>query len=218
MKNTKYLFSIFYIIFLSLFVSCSTSIKITASKTDTQNYSVSIQLGQIISDAIKEAASGISEIDSKANPNSNLVLFDTQSIKKVLEESSFSNIKVSSPEFSKLEFSATGKLEEIIYCTQNSLEVKLNKNNIKSFISIFPQETQSFLDLLMAPVLTGEEMTSSDYIDLVAVVYGEPIAEELKKSTIDLILVSPKGISKTFKIPLVDLLTLNEEKNFFIKF
>ena len=68
------------------------------------------------------------------------------------------------------------------------------------------------MDLFMAPVVTGEEMPASEYKDLVALVYGDKLADDLEASKVEITIASPAGRSKTYTIPLVELLTLSEEK------
>jgi hypothetical protein len=72
----------------------------------------------------------------------------------------------------------------------------------------------------MAPVATGERLTKSDYLNLVASVYGRPLADEIAaaKISVDLTMPGPvtsaaggyyTGAKAHFDIPLVDFLVLN---------
>ena len=63
----------------------------------------------------------------------------------------------------------------------------------------------------MAPVLTDEEMSADEYAELVAVVYGQKVADELMHSSVEFSVVSKNGKSKSYKIPLAELMTLTNE-------
>ena len=211
MKRAKYICATFYLFAILAFTGCASLVQVKAEKSGMQTLSAEIDLGEVITNAIKEASSGLSEINSSGGLDSNneFVIFDTKKIKSALENSEFKNAKISSPEFSKLNISGTGNLSSFAF---------QNEKSLKNLASTLPAETQSFFDLLMAPVFTGEKMTANEYEDLVAVVYGENLAQELKKSAVELSLVSPAGKTKRFSIPLTDFLTLSEEKIFSIDF
>ncbi len=98
---------------------------------------------------------------------------------------------------------------------KNTVTVKLSPETLASLIENMPDEMQSYSDLLMAPVFTGETMAKTEYTQLIASVYGADAASELEKSAIRLTL-SAGRTSKTFTLPLVDLLTLTQEKIFSI--
>lgn len=220
MKRAKYFFATVYLFALLAFTGCASLVQVKAEKNGMQSFSARINLGETVSNAIKEASSGLSEINSSGGLDSSraLVIFDTEKIKSALDSSEFKNTKVSSPEFSRLNISASGSFPSFVSRSEKSLEIKFSPENIKKLAASLPEETQSFFDLLMAPVFTGEEMTAEEYADLVAVVYGEPLAQELKKSAVELSLVSPDGKTKQFSVPLTDFLALSEEKVFSIDF
>jgi len=115
-----------------------------------------------------------------------------------------------------------------VTATDRSITVTITPAAIQRMVSLLPPESADTFDLLMAPVLTGEEMSADEYIELMGVVYGESIASELKTSQLVLSLETPapatlsitKGsavqtqTSKTTAItrefPVVNLLTLHE--------
>jgi hypothetical protein len=83
------------------------------------------------------------------------------------------------------------------------------------------------MDFLMAPLLTGEKLTESEYKALIASVYGQTIARELSESVFELVVRAPKAISSyeapstaraerqgariTFTVPLAALLAEREK-------
>ena len=112
MKRAKYICATFYLFALLAFTGCASLVQVKAEKSGMQTLSAEIDLGEVITNAIKEASSGLSEINSSGGLDSNneLVIFDTKKIKSALENSEFKNAKISSPEFSKLNISGTGNL------------------------------------------------------------------------------------------------------------
>ncbi len=111
---------------------------------------------------------------------------------------------------------------------ENLCIVTFSPDFFSSVFRMMNEETQGYIDLLMAPAFTGEEMTPEEYIDLLAVVYGKSLADAAEKSAFDLVLqtdgkitssVLPEGSSATasvsgltsqsvrFSIPLAEFLT-----------
>ena len=69
----------------------------------------------------------------------------------------------------------------------------------------------------MAPVFLGEAVPKDEYVDLIASVYGQALADELKRSKIKISLFAPndgKKASKTAELPLAELLTSTKPVSF----
>ena len=73
-----------------------------------------------------------------------------------------------------------------------------------------PDDFQSYMDLFMAPVFTGEDMSDADYLDLVTTVYGQPLVDELKNASVKITVISPTS-KKTERIPLLKIMNLKEK-------
>lgn len=104
-----------------------------------------------------------------------------------------------------------------------SVSITLSRETIAATVGLMPAETREYLDLLMAPVLTGENLTAAEYTDLIASAYGKTIASELAGSALSLTIRAPapvvsatangtaaapakKGQSATFAVPLAEIL------------
>ena len=61
------------------------------------------------------------------------------------------------------------------------------------------------LDLFLAPVFNNEQMTESEYLEMVGAFYGESTASEIKSSTVIINLISKDGSKETMRIPLSQL-------------
>ncbi len=211
----KYFYAVFNLIFLIAFTGCKTSIKVKAENNFSTQLSFNINLGKLLTETIQNIAGNMSGMpDEKTKDTSGIVIFDKKLTETSLKKTELKEINVSIPEASSMSISAKSQnakeTREFVTCTKQKLKVCLSKETISSLAKTFPEETMTYLDLMMAPVLTGESMTSDEYIDLVKVIYGEKIAGEMENSTVDLELVSAKGKSEIHKIPLATFLTMNE--------
>ena len=111
--------------------------------------------------------------------------------------------------------------------TTNTLTVALSPESVQSAIQVMPSESAELLDLLMAPILTGEKLTELEYKEIIGSTYGKTLLKELESSVFTLTLRCPSKIKTTdkpasvsvtitentavFTIPLTQLLVM--EKN-----
>ena len=105
--------------------------------------------------------------------------------------------------------------------------LRISPENISSFLEILPQESRDFIDMLMAPLFTGDAIPPAEYEELIGAAYGKKIAAELRNAEFTLTVdvpykvqtarISPAGTvtvqTKTEKtsralirIPLLELL------------
>jgi hypothetical protein len=104
------------------------------------------------------------------------------------------------------------------------LTVTLSPETVSSIVAVMPAGTRDYLDLLMAPVFTGEKLGAPEYEEVLAAAYGKTLAAELGKSEFSLTVRCPAavksasitppgkavktGSTAAFRIPLADLLAL----------
>lgn len=106
---------------------------------------------------------------------------------------------------------------------QRQVRLRISPDNIASFLEMLPQESRDFIDMLMAPLFTGDTLSLTEYEELIGAAYGKKIAAELHNAsfiltvdvpyTIQSVQMSPIG-TVTFKqsnraivhIPLLELL------------
>jgi len=80
-------------------------------------------------------------------------------------------------------------------------------------------EVEEYLSALMAPAVLGETSTKKEYLDLLASIYGRPLANETEAALIKLNVEFPRNVSSVqggiargrqaeFNVPLVDILVL----------
>ena len=231
-----------------IFSACKSSVEIKANADTSCQISAQLESGKIISSAIEEVLQTFSFVDpSSSYVTKEVSIFSAQDIKEALSMG-MSDVKVTTD--GKENLSISGRLPEagkqnatldneitkaanFLACTKSSLTLILSRENIQNLVSSLPEETKSFVSLLMPPVLDEEEMSKEEYINLLSTVYGNNIAEEINKAVIKVSLLPPEGKSilksssddknaeilsnrATFSLPLVTLLTLEETKTFSI--
>jgi len=98
-------------------------------------------------------------------------------------------------------------------------EINVNRENGPVIIELLSSQIAGYLNALMAPIATGEEMSKPEYLELVAVFYNRAISDEIAASRIRASIDFPGTVSAVrggtfsgrraeFDIPLVDLLVL----------
>lgn len=60
--------------------------------------------------------------------------------------------------------------------------LRISPENIASFLEMLPQESRDFIDMLMAPLFTGDAIPPAEYEELIGAAYGKKIATELRSS------------------------------------
>ena len=80
--------------------------------------------------------------------------------------------------------------------------VKLSPENIASFLAMLPQESRDFIDMLMAPLFTGDAIPPAEYEELIGVAYGKKIATELRSAEFTLIVDVPYKIQTAHISPV----------------
>jgi hypothetical protein len=102
---------------------------------------------------------------------------------------------------------------------QRRLELNINRENGSVILELLSPEIADYLNALMAPVATGEELDKSEYLELVASFYNKAISDEIAGSRIRVSIEFPGSITSVrggtfsgrradFDIPLLDLLVL----------
>ncbi len=213
--------NIFYYVILLiagiLLSSCSVKITMTAHVDDSGNLIFSSEIGKNLRDTILSFTAG----------STNTSLYDAETIKSQLEETGLQNVIVSVKNDTNLTIS--GKIQnvnegfksvpdmvstETLADGKKILKLNISPEILQQAQKVFPEDVSSYIDLLMAPVFTGEQMTEDEYIDLIESVYGSSIAQEIKKGTIDIILKSSNGTSSNYSMKITELLTLQSKKVF----
>ncbi|EPF27700.1 hypothetical protein HMPREF9195_02198 [Treponema medium ATCC 700293] len=85
--------------------------------------------------------------------------------------------------------------------------LRISPENIASFLEMLPQESRDFIDMLMAPLFTGDNIPSAEYEELIGAAYGKKIAAELRSAEFVLTVDVPYKI-QTARISPVGTVTV----------
>jgi hypothetical protein len=97
--------------------------------------------------------------------------------------------------------------------------ININRDSGPEILSLISPDIVDYLSALMAPLATGEALRKTEYLTLVASVYGRGIADEISQASIRAFLDLPgpvqsvrggtfSGRRAEFNIPLLDVLVL----------
>ena len=97
----------------------------------------------------------------------------------------------------------------IVSQEKEQLKLNLSRKALVDFYNSADQQTSMILDLFLAPVFNDEEMTETEYIQMLATFYGQDAANEVRDSFINITLKDLDGKVSKQKLPLTYLLCLN---------
>lgn len=80
--------------------------------------------------------------------------------------------------------------------------LRISPENISAFLEMLPQESRDFIDLLMAPLFTGDSIGPAEYEELISAAYGKKIAAELRNATFILTVDVPYAIQSAQITPI----------------
>ncbi|HZK19602.1 MAG TPA: hypothetical protein VFC68_02625, partial [Treponemataceae bacterium] len=87
--------------------------------------------------------------------------------------------------------------------TKDSFTLLINPFIMAEIVSLMPEDTIAYTELLMAPLISGEKISAEEYKMLIASMYGETLADELEKSTVTILFKSPKNIATATTEPSI---------------
>lgn len=197
---------------------CTSSLEIHALKDGGALVSFSAGLGSAFR----------SVVTSLSGENADSALFNAGDMASQFRAAGMDEVKVTVPTDSsvavstKLRAGASDPVSKagLVSFTKNnsssSMVLTLSPANLSALYASLPETVRSYIDLFMAPVFTGESMTKSEYLDLVASVYGQNLADEIAVSYVSIVLSAPdtSGKKKKVSVPLADLLAASEPQTY----
>ena len=180
MKKLFYFSLIFILIFTAF--SCSPSLAVSLKNDDSADI-------QIVISNTESFFSNFSAFMDFSEDN----FYDKEILSSNLQSLGFSNINLETGKNADLKLFAQLKnisnleeenpLSSAFVKTENSFELQINPEKMLSVLEAIPEMTD-YLDLLMAPVYTGEELSESEYLELFASVYGESFAKDFENTNL----------------------------------
>lgn len=204
--------------FVTALSSCSPSIRLSVAARPPDAIRFSSELGP--------AASALARRFGGDAP-----LFRVEETAISLQNAGLVPEKVETPTPTSLRVSATlpaldGLLGAITVNRQNrTLTAQITRESLARALELAPDGSADFLELLMAPAITGEQISVAEYEQTIASAYGKSVADELRASTCTVTVdcpdpcaratISPVGEGKiqgtaaVFRVPLSALLVLD---------
>jgi hypothetical protein len=156
--------------------------------------------------AISKSMSGAPGIDSVSLKNTSQTAVDGQV--KISKMNLFLN-EVKGKEFINFEQGSTG----------GKCVFSVNIDNSQVILGHLSKDVSDYLNALMAPAATGEKMTKTEYLEIVASFYNKGISDEIAASRVRVSIDFPGAVTSAkgatfsgkkavFDIPLLDLLVL----------
>ena len=200
-----------------LFVSCKPSLSIKAGNNDEAQIFFSTGFSAASARTIQSVSGGDSEspLFNKKDVISLLESAGMVSVTANLPSATEVTTSAKIPELSKNPLAQTGLLST----KEKTLSLALGPKQISAFYELLNEDGKSYLDLLMIPALIGEKMTTSEYRELLASMYGPSFADEIVNGKLSIQLVSPDGKKSLKKeISLGELLTAENELIWSLRF
>ena len=180
MKKITFTLSIF--ILLSILFSCSPSLRILMKDDNSTEFNVAIT-------NTESFFSNFSAFMDFSEDN----FYDDQALQLSLQDLGFTDIFIETNTNTDIKINAQiqnqnfadeeNPLSTLISIAENNFTIKINPTNIIELLCTIPEITD-YLDLLMAPIYTGEELSESEYLELFASVYGESFAKDFENTNL----------------------------------
>ena len=213
-------------IFLAALFFCGCPLKVTVEcfKDDSLSVNFSSELGS----AFVESLAQIQRISSENGQNSpNL----DEISKKIQSELNAKFFKNSSVNFGKNTLNAAAQIpsakkfpKEFINIQKaaggkKTLTLTLSPESLAASILQEDSAAKTLADILMAPLVSGEEMSLQDYKDLLTEIYGARLAAEILSGDLAVEFVDKaSGKKQTQKVPVADLLLASGGRNFVFEY
>jgi len=207
------------------FVSCAARIDGSVAANGSASITVSVSLMPRMASMIQSFAAASGQADGPVlnGPEIAQSMASAPGIESVAFRNTFSTSIEGQIKVSQIGEFLASEGEGFISFQQQAgrgrIGININLENGPEILEKLSPEISDYLNALMAPIVTGEEMSKEDYIELIATFYNKAISEEIADSKIRASIEFPGSITSirggtfsgrraNFEIPLVDLLVL----------
>lgn len=219
----KKIFSALFILAFTLFLcGCPLKVTVNCDKNDKLSINFSSQLGtafvenltqiQQISGENDENSANLDEISKKIQTELNASFFQNASVsinqKSLSASAQVSSLKKFPKEFINIQKKSDGK---------KTFALTLNPETLAASILQEDSAAKTLADILMAPIISGEEMSLEEYKDLLNEIYGERLSAELLSGDLVVEFVA-NGKTQTQRVSVADLLLAANGKQFIFEY
>ena len=198
--------SLLLIFFSFLFLSCTTEVTLTVKADDSVDIQFEGGAGAAFTKMISSAAGAGSGADAASAAD---LLIDADTVSYELAKAGFSAVKVNQKKGGAVNISMNDKKQSsyiftsgIIKSQKGKLAAAISRKSLEDFYTSADEQTRMTLDLFLAPVFNSEEMSETEYLEMVGSFYGSAAAKEVGESLVTINLISKDGSKQTLKYPL----------------
>ena len=206
------------------FCGCPLKVTVECFKDDSLSVNFSSELGS----AFVESLAQIQRISSENGQNSPNLDEISKKIQSELNAKFFKNAVVN---FGKNTLNAAAQIpsvkkfpKEFINIQKaaggkKTLTLTLNPESLAASILQEDSAAKTLADILMAPLVSGEEMSFQDYKDLLTEIYGARLAAEILSGDLAVEFIDKaNGKKQTQKVLVADLLLASDGRNFVFEY
>lgn len=223
--NKKIFLPALFVFAAAIFLcGCPLKVTVECDKNDNLSVNFSSELGQ----AFVESLSQIQQISSENSENSPNLDEISKKIQEELNAKFFKNAVVN---FGKNSLTAAAQVADARKFPKEFIEIKKAAGGKKTFaLKLNPQSlaasilqedsaAKTLADILMAPLISGEEMPLQDYKDLLTEIYGDRLAQEILSGDLAVEFVNKAtGKKQVQRVSVSDLLLSASGKQFVFEY
>ncbi len=194
-----------FLFFSLFFISCQTEITLTLQKDDSLLVNFEGGAGQAFTKMISSAAGMSGEASGD-------FLIDANAVSYELAKAGFSDIQVKQQKGASVSISMCDKKQTsyiftsgILKCEKGRLKAAITRKSLEDFYKAADEQTRMILDLFLAPVFNDDDMSESEYIEMVGSFYGDGAAKEVNESVVKINLISKDGSKESLKYPMAQI-------------
>lgn len=236
MKNI-FLKTAIFLFTIILLCGCPAELKITPNNDNTYSVEFKTIFGEKLTATLKDLSDISAQLsDDSAPPPSEFDLTKIIDAKKIENELNLrylsqSKIQIQENIANSYKFIANAKTKKpsknlppiIIQKTEQKngktrLSVNLGAEILQKTLLQDKTTLKKFADVLMAPLVTGEEMTSQEYQDLLIEIYGETVTQELLSGNLKITIAAPDGKTVSQTITIAELLVISSPQSFVFEY
>ena len=172
MKKIKYLYSLVYLLILFAVTSCTPSITIKSRTDNRVDMEFNIKAGETLKSMLDMYGIPFNDSDTLAR------------MKNGMKDNTFYNVKAKATGDDSFMLAGTVlpvATQNVVLRKDRQLIVNLSPKDMKAFASSLPDEFMAYMDMLAAPVFTGEQLSQEEYLGVISAIYGQTFATELEK-------------------------------------
>ncbi|MDR3284298.1 MAG: hypothetical protein LBS97_03855 [Treponema sp.] len=192
---------VFFLPILLFFWGCSTRIQIAVDADDKTSFHITASVKPDTATLLK----------SLGSLGQGGLALNVEAVKSSFNKAGFTTVQAVSSDSGSLQIDAgavsaakafSALKKAALYSpgtdkTTGMFQITLSPETMPEILALLPAETVSYLDLLMAPVFTGEKLSEGEYLATIAAVYGKNIVRELSESVLEFAFIAPSTITST---------------------